>query len=67
MALKVGDLVAILGLDSTQFNTGLKTAGARLEAFGRRLNTIGYSLNRLSLPMAIISGAAVKMATTFRV
>ena len=57
-----GSLWVKLGLSSKQFDTSLKKAENDLKKFGDRLNNIGSRLTvGLSIPLALVSGAAIKL------
>lgn len=59
-------LNVILGVDSSRFNASLGKAQGRLKAFGSKLKSVGSTLStRLSLPLALAGGAAIKMAVDF--
>lgn len=59
-------LNVILGVDSSKFNASLGKAQGRLKAFGSKLKSVGSTLStRLSLPLALAGGAAIKMAVDF--
>jgi TP901 family phage tail tape measure protein len=59
-------LNVILGVDSSKFNANLGKAQGRLKAFGSKLKSVGSTLStRLSLPLALAGGAAIKMAADF--
>lgn len=63
MALKVGELFASLGLDSSGFNRGLDSAGERLEAFGGRIQRLGFMLSAaVTAPLTGLGYAAVTAA-----
>ena len=52
--------------NTTGLNKALTTASTRLNQFGTRLQSIGTSLStRLTLPIALAGGAAIKMASDF--
>ncbi len=54
-------------LNSESFNKGLKTAEGRLKAFGSKMTSVGKSLStRITLPLALAGGAAVKSAAEFQ-
>ena len=58
-----GSLWVKLGLSSKQFDKGLKKAENDLKKFGERLNTLGMRITQsISLPLAAVGGAAIKMA-----
>lgn len=63
MALKVGELFASLGLDSSGFNRGIDSAGERLEAFGGRIQRLGFMLSAaVTAPLTGLGYAAVTAA-----
>ena len=45
--------------------TGFKQAQGKLKQFGSKMKSVGASLQRFSLPLAIAGGAAIKMAADF--
>lgn len=45
--------------------TGFKQASGKLKQFGNKMKSVGASLQRFSLPLAIAGGAAIKMAADF--
>lgn len=50
--------------DASSLNRSLQIASARLETFGKRATQVGKDLSlRLSLPIGIAAGAAIKMAS----
>ena len=52
--------------NTTGLNKALTTTSTRLNQFGTRLQSIGTSLStRLTLPIALAGGAAIKMASDF--
>jgi len=57
--------IDIIG-DASKLNSALNTASGKLQAFGSRVSGIGKSLTtRLTLPLGIAGGAAIKMASDF--
>jgi len=53
-------------LDSDKFSSGLRKAEGSLKGFGTKVSGIGKSLaTRLTLPLGIAGGAAIKMASDF--
>jgi len=58
-------LRVVLKGDATQLNSSLKTASARLTAFGSKMQGVASQMRSISIPLAIAGGAAVKMAATF--
>jgi len=46
--------------------TGFKQASGKLNQFGNKMKSVGASMQKFSLPLAIAGGAAIKMAADFR-
>lgn len=66
MATVVGDLVVFLRANTLAFDKGMATASASLAKVGKSMNKAGSMMTtRLSLPMALVGGAAVKMGMDF--
>lgn len=66
MATVVGDLVVFLRANTVQFNTGMATASAQLNKMGKQMSTLGRQMTtRMSLPMAAVGAAAIKMSSDF--
>ncbi len=66
MATVVGDLVVFLRANTLAFDKGMATASASLAKVGKNMNKAGSMMTtRLSLPMALIGGAAIKMGMDF--
>lgn len=59
-------LRVLLKGDASGLNSSLKTASSKLESFGSKVKSVGSSLSRLSLPLGIAGGAAIKMASDFQ-
>ena len=52
--------------DSTQLVAALNKAQSRVSKFSAKLKTVGSNLSRnVTLPLALVGGAAVKMAMSF--
>jgi len=51
--------------DATQLNAALNRASVRLKAFGQGIKNAGASLARVSMPLALAGGAAIKMGVDF--
>lgn len=51
--------------DARQLNASLKTASTRLQAFGAKAKAISGQLRSMSIPLALVGGAAVKMGLDF--
>lgn len=45
--------------------TGFKQASGKLKQFGNKIKSVGASMQKFSLPLAIAGGAAIKMASDF--
>ena len=45
--------------------TGFKQASGKLKQFGNKMKSVGASMQRFALPLAIAGGAAIKMASDF--
>ncbi len=45
--------------------TGFKQASGKLKQFGNKMKSVGASMQKFSLPLAIAGGAAIKMASDF--
>ena len=72
MAVEIGALRALLSLDSTAFVRGARRAEASMGQMQRRLHRLGQGMRqfgrsmstRVSLPMAVAAGAAVRSSLT---
>jgi len=61
MAIKVGDLFAVLGLDKKGFTTGLKQAGDQSSAFGKATDkTFALVAKAAKIAFAAVSAAVIK-------
>ena len=56
--------VQLIG-DASRLNSSLNTASSRLKKFGNSVKSIGASMQRFALPLAIAGGAAIKMGVDF--
>ena len=56
--------VQLIG-DSSRLTGSLNTASAKLSKFGKKISSIGASMQRFALPLAIAGGAAIKMGVDF--
>jgi|13_taG_2_1085334.scaffolds.fasta_scaffold03019_5 TP901 family phage tail tape measure protein len=57
--------VDIIG-DASKLNRALNTASGKLQSFGKKVTSVGQNLSmKLTLPLAIAGGAAIKMASDF--
>lgn len=59
-------LRVILEADSSKLSKGLDKAGSKLQAFGAKTQAVGKNLStKLTLPLALAGGAALKLAVDF--
>jgi len=57
--------VDIIG-DASKLTKALNTASGKLQSFGKKVTAVGQNLSmKLTLPLAIAGGAAIKMASDF--
>ena len=53
--------------DSSKLKNALSSASSKLSSFGSKMQSVGKSLStRLTLPLAVAGGAAVKFASDFQ-
>ena len=63
---KVGTVTVFFGGNARQLNAVLKGVGARMSALGKKATALGGSLTtKLTLPLALIGGVAVKSFADF--
>ena len=56
----------LLEADSSKLSKGLDKAGSKLQAFGAKTQAVGKNLStKLTLPLALAGGAALKLAVDF--
>jgi TP901 family phage tail tape measure protein len=66
LGLNVGDVVAVLKMDSTQFNAAVLNAQQRVMQFGQKLGQMGsYLTLRATVPIVYFSTKAVKSFAAF--
>lgn len=66
MAIVIGDLRAVLGLDSAAFQKGLAQAGSSLRGAGKQMQRIGAGMSAsLTAPLSVIGGLSLKAAGDF--
>jgi len=66
MATAVGDLIVYLRSNTVAFDKGMATASAKLTALGKQMVATGRTMMMsMSLPLAAIGGAAIKMSMDF--
>ncbi len=66
MALTVGELVAYLRLNDTQYNAKLAAAEGKFKRFGTKTSQVGGQMTRnLTLPIVAAGAASVYLATKF--
>lgn len=59
--MNVFDLVAKISLDSSQYESGLKTAGGKMQAAGKRMSVFGATMTkRVTMPIVAIGAASIK-------
>jgi TP901 family phage tail tape measure protein len=56
--------VQLIG-DASRLTGTLNKASARLKSFGKNVSSIGASMQRFALPLALAGGAAIKMGADF--
>lgn len=60
----LGRVALMLGMNASDYNKGMKQAELSLKRFGRNMERIGTTITtRVSLPLALAGGAALKMAS----
>ena len=66
MAESVKTLSVYINLKSKAFTTGLRRMEMRLKKFGRSMSNIGSRMtSSITLPIALVGGAAIKLASDF--
>lgn len=66
MAIVIGDLRAILGLDSSSFQSGMAQARATLQSVGKDMRRIGAGMSAaISAPLGAMGVSVVKTAGSF--
>jgi TP901 family phage tail tape measure protein len=63
--MAANELKVLLTGDGSRLSASLNTASSRLKSFGNNVKSVGSSLQRFSLPLALAGGAAVKMGVDF--
>jgi TP901 family phage tail tape measure protein len=63
--MAANELKVLLTGDASRLSASLNTASSRLKSFGNNVKSIGSSLQKFSLPLALAGGAAVKMGADF--
>lgn len=67
MAISLGELLAKLGLDASDFLTGLNNAEKALGTASKRMKSIGKTMStHLTLPLVAASTASIKLASDFQ-
>ena len=54
-----------LQVNSSGLNAGLKSASGKLKQFGSNMRSIGSSMQKFALPLALAGGAAIKLGSDF--
>lgn len=63
--MAVNELKVLLTGDASRLSASLQTASGRLKSFGSNVKSIGASLQRVAVPLALAGGAAIKMGADF--
>ena len=63
--MATNELKVLLTGDASRLSASLNTASGKLQSFGKSVSGIGTSLSKLSLPLALAGGAALKMGVDF--
>lgn len=63
--MATNELKVLLTGDASRLSASLNTASSKLKSFGKSVSGIGSSLSKLSLPLALAGGAAIKMGVDF--
>jgi TP901 family phage tail tape measure protein len=63
--MAANELKVLLTGDASRLSASLNTASSKLKSFGKNVKSIGSSLQRFTLPLALAGGAAVKMGADF--
>ena len=68
MSFNLGSLKYQIGLDDSELEKGLRSSERRLKAFSDRATKVGKNLSlKLTLPLTLLGGAAIKTAADFEV
>lgn len=63
--MATNELKVLLTGDASRLSASLNTASNKLKSFGKNVSSVGSSLSRISLPLALAGGAAIKMGVDF--
>ena len=63
--MATNELKVLLTGDASRLSASLNTASGKLKSFGKNVSKMGASLSKLSLPLALAGGAAIKMGVDF--
>ena len=63
--MAANELKVLLTGDASRLSASLNTASSKLKSFGKKVTGVGTSLSKLSLPLALAGGAAIKMGVDF--
>lgn len=63
--MAANELKVLLTGDASRLSASLNTASSKLKSFGKNVKSIGSSLQKFTLPLALAGGAAVKMGADF--
>lgn len=63
--MALNELKVLLTGDASNLSASLQTASGKLKSFGKSVSGIGASLSKISVPLALAGGAAIKMGADF--
>ena len=63
--MAANELKVLLTGDASRLSASLNTASNKLKSFGKNVSSVGSSLSKISLPLALAGGAAIKMGADF--
>lgn len=63
--MALNELKVLLTGDASSLSASLQTASGKLKSFGKSVSGIGASLSKISVPLALAGGAAIKMGADF--
>jgi TP901 family phage tail tape measure protein len=63
--MALNELKVLLTGDASSLSASLQTASGKLQSFGKSVSGIGASLSKISVPLALAGGAAIKMGADF--
>jgi len=63
--MATNELKVLLTGDASRLSASLNTASGKLKSFGSNVKSIGASLQRVAVPLALAGGAAIKLGMDF--